>query len=400
MSPITGVEIAEAYMSAIGTNITVEGYSATQYNDYLSKEMTDYVDLNGYDSDYFSIDNVDVQQIGDSFYFILASDIRGRYDDWLVNYTSKNGLGTNQAIQFINSIGSYNGYPLTNSQMSDHYNLVGRYIKLPIANNETLTLWLDSDGDIWRNGNYYSSGAYGTYATSAQFFLYLMDSTNMYWCLGVPPDNPSVGYGGSSKFGSFPIDTSKLVVASFKQNSHYSQDAVDYVTEVAQNPFTTQLIVKYSGTSISQDLVDGTLDDKCEIVDTLPPTPTSTPAPTSAPMYPPYPQFEEDMTDLKDKTDSISDTTEAIAEAVEELVNPSQSTLPVVGSSDGHGGIGLKGAFNSIWHYVTEWLSCISGWMSTFSTILGSIPYCMVLPIYASIAILIVLGVLRRFFHL
>ena len=53
---------------------------------------------------------------------------------------------------------------------------------------------------------------------------------------------------------------------------------------------------------------------------------------------------------------------------------------------------------SSIWHYVVEWVSSLGSWFSLTFSIWRSLPYAMVVPVYATAVVVIVLGVYKRFF--
>lgn len=53
---------------------------------------------------------------------------------------------------------------------------------------------------------------------------------------------------------------------------------------------------------------------------------------------------------------------------------------------------------SGIWHYVREWIASLGAWFSTVMTVWASLPYAMVVPVYASLVVVIVLGVYKRFF--
>lgn len=51
-----------------------------------------------------------------------------------------------------------------------------------------------------------------------------------------------------------------------------------------------------------------------------------------------------------------------------------------------------------IWHYVVDWVHSLGSFAGTVFSIWSSLPYAMVLPVYASAVVVIVLGMYRRFF--
>lgn len=53
---------------------------------------------------------------------------------------------------------------------------------------------------------------------------------------------------------------------------------------------------------------------------------------------------------------------------------------------------------SGIWSYVRDWVQSIGSWFSWMFGVFSSLPYAMVVPIYASAVIVIVLGIYRRFF--
>lgn len=53
--------------------------------------------------------------------------------------------------------------------------------------------------------------------------------------------------------------------------------------------------------------------------------------------------------------------------------------------------------FNSIWHYVVEWLSYIGGFLSLVLNVWSVLPYGMVVPVYASVVLILYFGIYRKF---
>lgn len=53
--------------------------------------------------------------------------------------------------------------------------------------------------------------------------------------------------------------------------------------------------------------------------------------------------------------------------------------------------------FNSIWHYVVEWLSYISGFLSIVLNVWSVLPYGMVVPVYAAVVLVLYFGIYRKF---
>lgn len=58
---------------------------------------------------------------------------------------------------------------------------------------------------------------------------------------------------------------------------------------------------------------------------------------------------------------------------------------------------GFGSGFNSIWHYVVEWLSYISGFVSVVLNVWSVLPYGMVVPVYACIVLVLYFGLYRKF---
>ena len=53
--------------------------------------------------------------------------------------------------------------------------------------------------------------------------------------------------------------------------------------------------------------------------------------------------------------------------------------------------------FNSIWHYVVEWLSYIGGFLSLVLNVWSVLPYGMVVPVYAAVVLILYFGIYRKF---
>ena len=55
-------------------------------------------------------------------------------------------------------------------------------------------------------------------------------------------------------------------------------------------------------------------------------------------------------------------------------------------------------SLSGIWHYVREWVTSLGAWLSYLFSIWAILPYAIVVPVYACLVIVIVLGVYKRFF--
>lgn len=55
-------------------------------------------------------------------------------------------------------------------------------------------------------------------------------------------------------------------------------------------------------------------------------------------------------------------------------------------------------SLSGIWHYVREWIASLGAWFTMVLTVWNNLPYAMVVPVYATMVVLIVLGVYKRFF--
>lgn len=53
--------------------------------------------------------------------------------------------------------------------------------------------------------------------------------------------------------------------------------------------------------------------------------------------------------------------------------------------------------FGSIWHYVVSWLGYISGFITLILSVWSSLPYAMVVPVYACVTLILVFGIYRKF---
>lgn len=93
------------------------------------------------------------------------------------------------------------------------------------------------------------------------------------------------------------------------------------------------------------------------------------------------------------ETDRIIELTEE-AEAVEPAPDPSEVILPFIPVTLPHFDFSLSG----IWYYVREWVSSLGAWLTTMFAVWNNLPWAMVVPVYASLVIVIVLGLYKRFF--
>ena len=55
-------------------------------------------------------------------------------------------------------------------------------------------------------------------------------------------------------------------------------------------------------------------------------------------------------------------------------------------------------SLSGIWHYVRDWVTSLGSWFTMVFTIWASLPYAIVVPVYATAVIIVVLGVYKRFF--
>lgn len=93
------------------------------------------------------------------------------------------------------------------------------------------------------------------------------------------------------------------------------------------------------------------------------------------------------ITDSFEKTLTIIDTATPPAPEPGEVYIP---FLPVTLPS-------FNFNFSGIWHYVVEWIASLGAWFTMVLTVWANLPYAITVPVYASLVILIVLGVYRRF---
>lgn len=93
------------------------------------------------------------------------------------------------------------------------------------------------------------------------------------------------------------------------------------------------------------------------------------------------------------ETDRVVELAEE-AEAVQPAPAPSEVILPFIPVTLPHFDFSLSG----IWHYVREWVSSLGAWLSTMFAVWNNLPWAMVVPVYASLVIVIVLGLYKRFF--
>ena len=55
-------------------------------------------------------------------------------------------------------------------------------------------------------------------------------------------------------------------------------------------------------------------------------------------------------------------------------------------------------SLSGIWHYVRDWVSSLGAWFTLVFSLWASLPYAIVVPVYATAVIVVVLGVYKRFF--
>ena len=137
-----------------------------------------------------------------------------------------------------------------------------------------------------------------------------------------------------------------------------------------------------------------------DYVDTAPPIPLNIPWDDTL-----YGDGTGTLTDAQkeaiagDLSDALADTgTVDLAETDNPSPNPGpdigEVMFPLIPISLPSFNFSLSG----IWHYVREWVSSLGAWLSMMFTIWAALPYAMVVPVYACIVIVIVLGIYRRFF--
>lgn len=107
--------------------------------------------------------------------------------------------------------------------------------------------------------------------------------------------------------------------------------------------------------------------------------------------------LEEAIALVREAVSSLEEVLEEVLEAVQ--LHP----LDLFGAALDDFQISFGGAMAGIrerlgiWHYVVEWLNCIGTCFRWFLSIFQNTAYCMVVPIYASVAGLICLSLYRRF---
>lgn len=97
---------------------------------------------------------------------------------------------------------------------------------------------------------------------------------------------------------------------------------------------------------------------------------------------------DDAIADSVEKTLTIADTENP------EVPAPGEVYVPFLPVTLPNFNFNLSG----IWHYVREWISSLGAWFATVLTVWASLPYAMVVPVYATLVVVIVLGVYKRFF--
>lgn len=97
---------------------------------------------------------------------------------------------------------------------------------------------------------------------------------------------------------------------------------------------------------------------------------------------------DDAITDSLEKTLTIADTDNP------DIPAPGEVYVPFLPVTLPNFNFNLSG----IWHYVREWITSLGAWFSTVLTVWAYLPYAMVVPVYAALVIVIVLGVYKRFF--
>ena len=88
---------------------------------------------------------------------------------------------------------------------------------------------------------------------------------------------------------------------------------------------------------------------------------------------------------------SISEFASDFWDTAEEKFGRMEPTVPFVVGDDSFAG------FGAIWHYVVSWLGYISGFISLILSVWSSLPYAMVVPVYACVTLILVFGIYRKF---
>lgn len=250
---------------------------------------------------------------------------------------------------------------------------------------------------ITLNGTYYpSTPIYATYTTDNYIFLLSKSSYNLHYSWGINQSLSSVGNWYERDFsidsGSSPFTNGKTFneMYSWMQNSSNSNPTL---TEVVDKSIS---VAPYVGDAVPQDVY---IPDNEDV--------NYQPVGVAIPL-----DVLWDDSLFGDGTASLTDAqSEAVTDALSDVITQSDvQTLELADTVDPTPPgtevyipllpvqlPSFNFSFSGIWHYVVTWVGSLGSWLSLMFSVWNSLPYAIVVPVYASAVVVIILGTLKRF---
>lgn len=344
------------------------------------------------------------------------------------DYIADNSISSDSSASLYSYNGStFNGIPLDGSvhfsQSIVNTDITSSFtLYTPFGDYATIRFSNGSNG--WRDGHLYQQDTNGVFhdtyfnvrypvATGPLYLTYILTQSHprlvlvspgyscyssYYSYYSVDSSNYSINYSSSSVDSSFPSDGYLKVSLPSGTLSNYAEGQVDDMFDLI---------------GLFEDLTDSFLDGDVifsEKVSDVPPSPVPIPD-TQLGQVPFDDWFDlfgsgvlsglDSLSDIASSIgSSISSGVSSIVESISGIASESldlvQSLFEGISSSFSDLFSDLKSSFG-IWHYVVEWLSSISSSFSLFFGLLSSLSYSAVLPIYASVAGIIVITFYKRF---
>ena len=227
--------------------------------------------------------------------------------------------------------------------------------------------------------------------------------------------------------GTYTETTKYQIVDKIKSSS--ATTAENYDTNIqtwnGDTPADINITSSALGEDFVQDLIEGTAEAEfTEVIDTGPMIKNGTSTD----------EFSDAITDIRTKlksgfgevVDTITNIGTGIKDTVTEAINAIEGVGQnivdgiqeiienISGSFSGETPEGIepvftiidnlketlenaKSNFLGIWHYVVDWMNSIAAGTAAIKSIFSILPYAMVVPIYATLVIVIVLGLLSKF---
>lgn len=373
---IAGVDDAALGIAVIGILANSMGYMFSSHGDFKAACAACWNDLTDNLKDSI-IDNVQASGMSLNLTALIASTEFSFIWNFIKDYFSRDAIdipAVSDTAQLFPSTVNKNNIPVSNSsRLNISFPSGVKY--LPNANaSYDFTLY---NGDVISFRSVYESwSAAGT----SRFTLFINDVFQSSYGAAYPSFICPVQYGNS------------LFICLFS-NNHYEYSLGDSIPPIWSGKVSeldwgedTHIPISNDVSAIPQDAVYDAWKEKSTSAGGI------TVDEETTIWQEVFGDIAEDVAMIATQVQTLTDT--AVLEAVDEqyYTDPMDDTVPRLPffPADFSG-------FGSIWHYVEEWLSSIGGFISLILNVWSSLPYIIVVPVYACVVLVLIFGVYRKF---